>query len=109
MIPEPPAIDWDGVTLTPLLTRGGAAGERALFSEVAFLSPPEERGTAVAEKEAFKAAVTVEGWKLIHDLDKGTWELFDLSVDPGEKTDLYMPDHARVSTPGVAGSRDSSA
>ena len=65
----------------------------ALFAEVAFLSPPEERGTPVAEKEAFKAAVTVEGWKLIHDLDRGTWELFDLGADPGETRDLYEPGH----------------
>ena len=50
----------------------------------------------VAEKEAFKSAVTAGGWKLIHDLDAGTWELFDLGNDPGEQEDLHDPDHAMV-------------
>ena len=40
-----------------------------LFAEVSFLAPPEERGTIVAEKEAFMSAVTMGDWKLIHDLD----------------------------------------
>jgi arylsulfatase A-like enzyme len=30
-----------------------------------------------------------EGWKLIHDAEHDTWELYDLAADPGERRNLY--------------------
>jgi len=96
MLDRPFEQDWDGQSLVPLLRSGKVPKERALFSEVAFLAPPRERGTLLAEKEAFKSAVTVGEWKLIHDLDKGIWELCDRGADPGEMVNLYEVDDPRV-------------
>ena len=35
-------------------------------------------------------------WKLIHDLDSGRSELFDLANDPDERVDLAHEQEARV-------------
>lgn len=86
----------DGRSLHHFLTGAEGAGEHPLFSEVSFLAPPKERGTIIAEKEAFMAAVTSGDWKLIHDLDQQVWSLFDRSSDPGEMDDLFHENHPRV-------------
>jgi choline-sulfatase len=85
--------DWDGRSLLNLL--GGKQGDnkRAIFSEVAFVSPRSERQSSEVEKEAFLAAVTSDDWKLIHDLERQTWELFSLLDDPGETHNLYTDNH----------------
>jgi len=90
---EPPAVDWDGRSLIPLLRGGEGTDRRPLFSEVAFVSPPDGEGDRDAEKDAFLAAVSVGDWKLIHDLVRGEWELYDRAADPGEHEDRYAPDN----------------
>jgi arylsulfatase A-like enzyme len=93
--PSEPA-DGDGRSLWPFLTGAEGKVDHPLFSEVSFLAPPKERGTIIAEKEAFMAAVTDGDWKLIHDLDRERWSLFDRSTDPGEIKDLFNGNHPRV-------------
>jgi arylsulfatase A-like enzyme len=34
-------------------------------------------------------ALVAPPWKLIHDVEHGAWELYDLGVDRGERTNLY--------------------
>ncbi len=87
---------WDGRSLMGLL--GGAKGkwDRPLFSEVSYLAPADEQGTPTAEKEAFLAAAGLGDWKLIHDLEKNQWTLFDRGSDPLEMRDLFSPDHKQV-------------
>ena len=44
-------------------------------------------------------SVTDGRMKLVHDLKGGTWQLFDLARDPGERTDVkaqQRPDFARL-------------
>jgi arylsulfatase A-like enzyme len=42
-----------------------------------------------ASQLASKQMVLHEGWKLIHDAEHDTWELYDLAADPGERRNLY--------------------
>jgi arylsulfatase A-like enzyme len=51
-----------------------------------------------ASQLASKKMVLLGGWKLIHDTEHDTWELYDLTADPGERRNLY---HA---APGKAAS-----
>ncbi len=88
--------DGDGRSLRPFLTGAPGKGDHPLFCEVSFLAPPKERGTIIAEKEAFMAAVSSDHWKLIHDLDHQLWSLFDRSTDPGEINDLFRENHPQV-------------
>lgn len=86
----------DGRSLLQFLAGEKGTGDQPLFAEVSFLAPPKERGTIIAEKEAFMAAVTMGDWKLIHDLDRQAWSLFDRSTDPLEMNDLFNNNHPRV-------------
>ncbi len=88
--------DWDGRSLAPFLEGKTGQGDRPEFSEVSFLAPPEERGTVVAEKEAFLSAVSLGNWKLIHNLDTQEWSLFDRTTDPLEKNNLFAEGHRQV-------------
>ena len=89
-------VSWDGRSLKGLLNGAGGKWDRPLFSEVSFLAPVEDQGTSKAEKEAFLAAASLGDWKLIHDLDKNRWTLFDRGADPLEMRDLYSQDHKQV-------------
>ena len=92
--PEDPG--GDGRSLRPFLSGAPGKGGHPLYSEVSFLAPPKERGTIVAEKEAFMAAVSSDHWKLIHDLDRQEWSLFNRSTDPGEMNNLFSESHPLV-------------
>ncbi|MEN8008104.1 MAG: sulfatase [Candidatus Krumholzibacteriota bacterium] len=92
----PQDASWDGRSLKELLDGASGKWKRPLFSEVSFLAPDDEKDTPAAEKEAFLAAVSLENWKLIHDLDEDRWMLFDRDADPLEKRDLFNPDHGKV-------------
>jgi len=93
---SPKDAGWDGRSLEPYLRGGKAPADVPEFAEVCFLSPPEEQGTVVAEKQAFLSAVRLDGWKLIHDLDLQGWSLFNLADDPLEMNNLYAADHPQV-------------
>ena len=92
----PQDASWDGRSLVGLLSGAKGKWDRPLFSEVSFLAPVEDQGTHKAEKEAFLSAACLGDWKLIHDLDKDQWMLFDRGADPLELRDLFSPDHQQV-------------
>lgn len=64
--------------------------------------PPEESGLGNPvfserdQKEASRAVVSPDGWKLIADIAEGRKRLFDLARDPGERTDLSAAEPARL-------------
>jgi len=92
----PQDASWDGRSLVGLLNGAKGQWDRPLFSEVSYLAPVEDRGTHKAEKEAFLSAACLGDWKLIHDLEKDQWMLFDRGADPLELRDLFSPDHQQV-------------
>ncbi len=73
-IKAPPGLS--GRSLGPAL-----AGKR--------LSEPPPPVFSEATQLASKSMILDDGWKLIHDGDYGTWELYDLGNDPGELRNLY--------------------
>lgn len=93
---SPKSGNGDGRSLRPFLTGAPGTRDHPLFFEVSFLAPPKERGTIIAEKEAFMAAVSSDHWKLIHDLDHQQWSLFDRSNDPGEMENQFSENHPQV-------------
>jgi len=74
-----------GESLRPLMEGGPEDPSSPVFAEVLF---------SREDKRSMKQAVVRGGWKLVFDLDAGTFELFDLEADPGETADLaaFRPD-----------------
>jgi choline-sulfatase len=74
-----------GLSLVPLLAQGESRGltppgwRTHLFGEVTpdGLFPSEQR------------SLYAPPYKLIHDVRRGTWELYDIARDPGERRNLY--------------------
>ncbi len=69
----PPAIE--GRSLVPAL-RGERLKERPVFSESLYRVPHESKG------------IYQDGYKLIYNVDKDRFELYDLKADPDEQHDL---------------------
>jgi len=80
---------WDGMSLAPILA-GGAPDfrNRPLFHEVAFPYRKDDAGTPVDANGTFLAAVSQGRWKLIHDLTRDQWSLYDRQNDPWEQRDV---------------------
>ncbi|HEV8325075.1 MAG TPA: sulfatase-like hydrolase/transferase [Myxococcota bacterium] len=74
----PPLDRAQGRSLVPLLV-GRPDAARTV---------PAEMLPAPAWPHAAKALI-VGGWKVIHHVDEGAWELYDLGTDPGEKTNVF--------------------
>lgn len=75
----------DGLSLLPYLSGEATWPEvRSVFSEVSFLPP----STRQQEKMAFKTSMVRGDLKLIHDRKAKAWELYRLSSDPEEQTDI---------------------
>ena len=70
-------VPMEGVSLVPLLTVGGSQS----------LSVPASPRLLAWEHEG-NAAVRVGDWKAVRVGGKGKWELFDLSTDRTEQTDV---------------------
>lgn len=51
-------------------------------------APPERELFAETDRARSLRAVLSERWKLVHDLESGRFELYDLAADPAESTDL---------------------
>ena len=49
-------------------------------------------GSSASTKKTIKHAVIGDGWKLIRNLKSDTFELYDLTSDPGEKDNLMYSD-----------------
>lgn len=52
------------------------------------LAPPARLLVSETDRARSLRAVTIDRWKLIHDKERGTSELYDLLEDPGETRDL---------------------
>jgi len=65
----------EGRSLLPAL-QGGALAERPVYSESLYRVPVELK------------AMRSGGYKLIYDADRGEMEIYDLTADPGEQTNL---------------------
>jgi arylsulfatase A len=78
---------FDGISLMPLLTGKGTLAPRPLFWHFPHYTNQGSR----------PAGAMREGdWKLVEHYEDGRAELFDLSKDPGETTDLSMKEPNRV-------------
>ncbi len=73
-----------GTSLLPLLTGGETLGRDAIFSESVVIHEPEHAGCMIRTAR----------WKYNTYLD-GAEELYDLSSDPDELTNLAITEHAR--------------
>ena len=85
-IPQSPRLKGQlkGKSLVPLMTGRETAGED-VFMETDYRLFTHKRGLR-----------TRDGWKLIHTLETGKIELFDLSSDPQEMADLSASQPGRV-------------
>ena len=81
----PTLLDVLGIKAPPALS--GRSLAPALTGES--LPEPPPPVFSEATQLASKIMVLEDGWKLIHDRDNGTWELYDLGNDPGEMRNLY--------------------
>lgn len=81
----------EGASLRQLLSGESAPAERTLFSEV------EYQGLS-GETDADMIAAIRRPFKLIKDRSSGRYELYDISADPAEMTDL-MPSRPEVAEP----------
>ena len=95
------ASTWQGISLWPHITSseaqsaappGGTAAAptpepRPLYAEVSFVQPADWPAVDEKEKTCFMSCVRVGEAKLIHDLEAGSYELYDLGQDPGEQAD----------------------
>ena len=85
----------EGRSLLPLIR--GEAGEhrRESYAEV----PPAGWQRLIGDERRIRIVRTLD-WKLICNVDLATgdkrYELYDLRADPGERNDLYRPDHEQV-------------
>lgn len=75
---DPPTPDIDGVSLQPLL-RADSLAQRPIFWHYPHYS--NQGGNPAS-------AVRLGRYKLIHDLETGAYELYDLATDLGEANDL---------------------
>ena len=88
-LPARPNQHLDGVSLAPILTGGGSIDREALFWHYPHYNKhPQSAPTAVIRRGP---------WKLIEFLETGSVELFDLSKDLGETTDLSKQEAQRTS------------
>lgn len=87
----PDTVKLDGRSLVPLLTNPAAPwDDRTLFTHVGRW----EKGKA-AQAKYQACAVRTSQYRLVHPFKKGVgWELYDISKDPGETTNLAdkLPD-----------------
>jgi len=68
----------------------GFAGQDLLaVARGAPASPAFTEGSWAFGTDERKQAVVEDGWKLIHDLDSGRFELYELAADPQELRDLW--------------------
>lgn len=78
-LPLAPVAHRDGVSLMPVLLSGESWDQpRAVFWHL-----PHYRS------EGPQSAVRSGEWKLVHNLDGETFELFNLAEDPGEENNLF--------------------
>ena len=78
----------DGISLAPAL-RGAVTPPRDVYAEVHH-AENDPRG-----RETEMYSLTAGGWKYVHRPKSGEHELYDLTADPGEETNLYSPEHPR--------------
>ena len=87
----PTLLALAGVPIPPTM-----AAPTIPFDEHGFL-PAEDYSVFSETKQSANKQAVVEGdWKLVHDRRGRSYELYDLSADPGEQADLHGEDKART-------------
>lgn len=86
-LPRP--VKGDGISLKPLVAGGRIKAERTLFWHY-----PHYHGSGAKPATAVRRG----DWKLVHNYEDDSWELFNLRVDPFEKRNLAEHDPARLRT-----------
>ena len=85
-------VELDGISLWPLLTGREAAPERPLYFHFPIYLQAYETGYDQGRDPLFRTrpgSVIREGdWKLHYYYEDGGTELYDLSIDPGERVNL---------------------
>jgi arylsulfatase A-like enzyme len=84
-----PTQELDGASLVPAI-RGGSPAAREVYAEVHHAAD-DQRG-----RETEMYSLSAGGWKYVHRPVSGEHELYDLTADPLELTNLYAPDHPRA-------------
>lgn len=89
---EPDPV-WQGISLrNALLSENVEPPARPLFSEVSYVSPEGWPSGDGSVKTYFKTAILDGRRKLVHDLQSGLWELYDLDDDPHEQRNAFDPE-----------------
>jgi hypothetical protein len=88
---------WQGQSLRSALTgRAEPAKDRELVAEVSFIQPSDWESVNADEKAAFLTCLRSGPLKVIHDLETGLWEYYDLLRDPDERDNLLPEGHDRA-------------
>ncbi|OYP35211.1 sulfatase [Rhodopirellula sp. MGV] len=85
-LPLKPEQHLDGVSLKPLV-QGHSIAERALYWHYPHYGNQGGEPNAIIQKDR---------WKLIHYFEDGRHELYDLSADPSETSDLALTHPAKA-------------
>jgi arylsulfatase len=81
---------WRGRSLLGEITgAGGQDSPRALLAEVSYVSPDGWPSGDGQTKRFFSTSVRLRDTKVIHDLQDGRWEIYDLATDPLERTNRW--------------------
>jgi len=92
---KPPAgVTYDGENLLPVLTGASTASRR----QPIFFSRPPDRKSFYGVKELPDLAVRHGQWKLLCNYDGAQTQLYNLSKDPGETTNIAAAEPAQTAT-----------
>ena len=94
LLGRPAQSGWEGVSLAPALAgKDAVPSEREILMEVSYLGHDRAINPNIV-------ALRTGGRKLIHDLNRNRWSLFDLTRDMREQSNLAQNDPEAVKSIG---------